>query len=59
MSYRVKHGKAADLLLSVIINLYNIHPDRYLLPVILLLSEITHCLPAILRMLCKIYFSAI
>lgn len=57
--YHVKHGKTADLLLSVITKLYNIHPEPYLLFVILLLSEVAHCLLVVLRVLCQISFSVI
>lgn len=58
VSYHVEHGKATDLLLSVVIKLYNIHPEPYLPSVILLLSEVACCLLAVLRVLCQISFSA-
>lgn len=56
VSYFVKYVKAANLLLSVIMILYNVCSKRYLLPVILLCSEVVYCLLAVLGVLGQITF---
>lgn len=55
VSYHVKYVEAADLLSSVIIILYNVCLEPYLLSVILVLSEIVYCL-VVLGVLCQITF---
>lgn len=50
----MKYVKAADLLLLVMIILYNVCPKPYLLSVILLLSEVVYCCLAVLGVLAKL-----